>query len=376
VITLADSSRQIITILCSGVALGVYIPALLVNYQLQMRGAATQVVVLESLFPEEKQNKILENKTAFHQNFAVAKMGQRMARDIGPNLDPQQLKQLNENWIQDERRLFIIFSGFWMPLVEAYRQRLTPVKLWAHQLHMDAAVSASWKNVVSAYDGYQPIWLFSYAAKQLYYRLADHQEPPVPHSQRPYRYLIHGGGWGMGTYQSKIPILEAAGLDLDIIAYHPQEAAAPKTRQRYFMVDPAWSPWHKNRSGQHEFPPFGEIVPGAVPQFTNRPDSHELFQLARNARAIISKPGGATLLDSWAAATPLVMLEPFGDYEAKNAALWQELGFGIPFSEWEEAEFAPELLEPLHQNLLRSQDNVPNYVAAWFPKFQEYLNER
>jgi len=341
-----------------------------------MRGAATQVVVLESLFPEEKQKKILENKTAFHQNFAVAKMGQRMGRDIGPNLDPQQLKQLNESWIRDERRLFIIFSGFWMPLVEAYRQRITPVKVWAHQLHVDAAVSASWKNVVNAYGGYQPIWLFNYAARQLYYQLADHQEPLVPYSQRPYRYLIHGGGWGMGTYQSKIPVLEAAGLDLDIIAYHSQEAAAPKTGQRYFMVDPEWSPWHKNRSGQHEFPPFGEIKPGAVPQFRNRPDSHELLQLAHNARAIISKPGGATLLDSWAAATPLVMLEPFGDYEAKNAALWQELGFGIPFSEWEAAEFAPELLEPLHQNLLRSQANVPNYVAAWFPKFQAYLNER
>jgi hypothetical protein len=376
--TLAEPSRRAIIILCSGVALGVYIPALWVNYQLKMRGAATEVVVLESLFTDEKQKKVLENKTAFHQNFAVAKMGQKMARDIGPHLDPERLEGLYASWVQDERRLFIVFSGFWMPLVEAYRQRITPPHVWAHQVHVDAALSASWRNAGDEYDGYQPIWLFDYAAKRLYYQLyhqsKDRQDVPVPYSQRPDRYLIHGGGWGMGTYQSQVPVLEAAGLDLDVIAYHPQEAAAPRPGRRYFMVDPEWSPWHKNRSGEHEFPPFGEIKPGITPHFTNRPDSHELFQLARQARAIISKPGGATLLDSWATATPLVTLEPFGDYEARNAALWHELGFGIPFAEWEAAQFAPEALEPLHQNLLRSQDDVPNYVAAWFPKFQEYLS--
>ncbi len=373
VTALGDTSQQTITILCSGVALGVYIPALLVNAQLRRRGAATEVVVLESLFPEEKQKKILENKIAFHQNFAVARMGQRMARDVSPNLDPEQVNRLYESWIQEERRLFVVFSGFWMPLIEAYRQRIAPAKCWVHQVHVDAAVSASWKNGFDVCEGDQPVWLFNYETRQLGYQLIDYPELPVPYRQRPDRYLIHGGGWGMGTYQSKIPALEAAGLDLDIIAYHPQEAASPKKGQRYFMVDPAWSPWHKNRSGEHEFPPFGEVRPGVTPQFRNRPDSHELFQLARYARAIISKPGGATLLDSWAAATPLVMLEPFGDYEAKNAALWQEFGFGIPFPEWEAAGFAPGLLEPLHQNLLRSQDTVPDYVATWFPKFQAYL---
>ena len=82
------------------------------------------------------------------------------------------------------------------------------------------------------------------------------------------------------------------------------------------------------------------------------------------------------MLDSWAAATPLIMLEPFGDYEAKNGALWQEFGFGIPFAEWEAGGFAAESLEPLHQNLLRSQDHVPGYVQTWYPKFQEYLIRR
>ncbi len=369
---MGDPSGQTITILCSGVALGVYIPALLVEAQLKRRGAAAEVVVLESLFTEEKQKKILENKVAFHQSFAVARMGQRMAREVSPNLEAEKVSQLYERWMREERRLFLVFSGFWMPLLNAYRQRIAPAKCWVHQVHVDAAVSASWKNVIEACEGDQPVWTFNYETRQLGYQLIDYPEPPLPYGQRPERYLIHGGGWGMGTYQSQIPALEAAGLDLDIIAYRLEEAAAPRAGQRYFMMDPQWSPWHKNRSGEHEFPPFGEVKPDAHPQFRNRPDSHELFQLARSARAIVSKPGGATLLDSWAAATPLVMLEPFGDYEAKNAALWQEFGFGILFPEWQAAGFAPQLLEPLYQNLLRSQDTVPDYVETWFPKFQAY----
>jgi hypothetical protein len=371
-----EPAQQTITILCSGVALGVYIPALLVDYQLRTRGLATEVVVLESLFTEEKQRKILENKRAFHQSFAVAKMGQRMTRDINPNLDLEKWNLVCNRWLREGRRLFLVFSGFWMTLLHAYQHNLATGQTWVQQIHMDAAISTSWKNSPKACEGVQPLWLFDDTSRQVNYQLIEPVEFNVPYRQRPERYLIHGGGWGMGTYQSKISFLEEAGLDLDIIAYDPEEANSPRSRQRYFMVDPEWSPWIKNGSGVHEFPPFGEIKPGAVPQFRNRPESHELLHLACDARAIISKPGGATLLDSFATATPLVILEPFGDYEARNGALWQELGFGISFSDWEAAGFDPQLLEPFHQNILRSQPVVPGYVATWFPRFQEYFRRR
>jgi len=39
------------------------------------------------------------------------------------------------------------------------------------------------------------------------------QEPAIPYGERPHRYLIHGGGWGWAPTRSKIPALEAAGLD-------------------------------------------------------------------------------------------------------------------------------------------------------------------
>ena len=59
---MSDLARRTITILCSGVALGVYVPALHVSRQLRQRGASTDVMVLEGLFAAEKQARIVQNK--------------------------------------------------------------------------------------------------------------------------------------------------------------------------------------------------------------------------------------------------------------------------------------------------------------------------
>jgi hypothetical protein len=368
---LPDPKTPVITILGSGVALGVYVPALLISRQLRLRGLATDVVVLESMFLVEKKAKILENKAAFHQNFAVARMGQRLARENRSNIDPPRLEEMYQSWAEEERRFFIVVSGFWMPFVAEYRRRIATAKLTVHLLHMDAVVSVSWKNVTTTEGEDHHIWLFRHECQDLPYQLRVNSDPPKPYPDRPERYLIHGGGWGIGTYQSKIPELEAGGLALDILLYNTAEVSTSKSNHRYFMIDPAWSPWIKNREQEHEFPPFGRIIPGAAPQYRNRPGHHELFDLARFARAIISKPGGATLVDSLAGATPLIMLEPFGDYEQKNAELWQALGFGIPYQTWRKSGFAPELLEPLHQNLLRSRSNIPDYLSTWAPLWNQ-----
>jgi UDP-N-acetylglucosamine:LPS N-acetylglucosamine transferase len=74
----------------------------------------------------------------------------------------------------------------------------------------------------------------------------------------------------------------------------------------------------------------------------------------RGAKAVISKPGGGTLLDSLAAATPVVLLAPWGTPEASNGALWEALGFGIEFERWRETEFDDRVLEALHHNLLEA----------------------
>jgi UDP-N-acetylglucosamine:LPS N-acetylglucosamine transferase len=82
--------------------------------------------------------------------------------------------------------------------------------------------------------------------------------------------------------------------------------------------------------------------------------------------AVVSKPGGGTLLDSLAAATPVVLLPPWGEPEAKNGALWEELGFGIDVERWRKTGFDHHVLEDLHHRLLMAggQDIDPLVAEA------------
>ena len=76
-----------IAILCSGVALGVYIPGLYIHRDLKIAGEKSEVFVLENLFTDEKKVKIKDNKKAFHDNFRVALAGQKLAADVSRSVD-------------------------------------------------------------------------------------------------------------------------------------------------------------------------------------------------------------------------------------------------------------------------------------------------
>ena len=79
---------------------------------------------------------------------------------------------------------------------------------------------------------------------------------------------------------------------------------------------------------------------------------------------MVSKPGGGTLLDSLTAATPIVLLPPWGEPEAKNGELWEELGFGIDFQRWRETGFDYRVLEDLHHRLLEAGEQAFDPLVA------------
>jgi UDP-N-acetylglucosamine:LPS N-acetylglucosamine transferase len=94
-----------------------------------------------------------------------------------------------------------------------------------------------------------------------------------------------------------------------------------------------------------------------------------LFEISRRDWAIVSKPGGSTLNDSLAAATPLVLLEPYGDHERANAELWVRHGIGIRYHDWLAQGCPEEPLAEAHQKLLRLR-------ARLFVYQERYLRER
>jgi hypothetical protein len=135
----------------------------------------------------------------------------------------------------------------------------------------------------------------------------------------------------------------------------PQDWSGRRAHDRHFAPDPQWFPWQRTASGELSFPALRGPA-GWLPN-EHFPSAHTLV---REARAIVSKPGGGTLIDSLAAATPVVLLEPYGEAEARSGALWEELGFGIRFERWRETGFDPGVLARLHHNL-RAVDALPPY---------------
>ncbi|MCG5058930.1 MAG: hypothetical protein KA714_13305 [Limnoraphis sp. WC205] len=356
---------EMITILCSGASLGVYIPGLVASQQLKNKGLSTEVVVLENILLEDKRNNVPKTKFIFHRNFSFALMAQKLAKDITPSIDSVRVADLLASWKQEKRRRFMIFSGFWIPVIQQYLQEVEIPNLSIDLCHMDASISTSWKLYNTTHPAFRDIWFFNWEKKELSYYLAISEDAIVPWEKRSNRFLIHGGGWGVGTYKSKIPELEQQGIPLDVIVYEPQDLENKIEVNRYFMIDPEWKPWEKNDLGEHQFPPFGEVRDNVEMVFQNNQSYPEVYSIIQQSRAIISKPGGATLIDSLSAATPLIWLDPYGEYENHNGLLWEALGFAISYQKWAESGYSIDRLEQLHQNLRQARINLPNYISTY-----------
>lgn len=344
--------------------MGVYIPALAVRHQLDKLKIHSEVVVLESLIVEEKRNKIKDTKRIFHKDFRVAKKGHEMARDITPSLDRDLLEELFQHWKSEGRYFFIVFSGFWMPILMEYRKFVYPKDIYADLVIVDSEISPSWKSYKRDYPkGFNIIRLFNCDENRIGKKIFTTKEAIPDFSSREDRVVIHGGGWGMGTYQNYIPELNDNGIDLNVVAYFNEDLRRIK-RNRYFMVDPNWQPWHKDKNNKVVFPPFGEILEDRDTVFTNREEYNELFYVILNSKGIVSKPGGSSLIDSLASATPMIFLEALGAHEEKNAELWINLGFGITYEEWKNSGFSFDMLKKLHTNLLKEQKYKNDYITS------------
>lgn len=340
-----------IEVLTSGVALGVHVPGLLLAQRLRERGAAADVSVLERLLPPRKLATTAETKWAFHRDFRLAKAGHRLATDPAAVTDPAAEAELFARWDAEQAGTFVLFSGFWLPIVERYLARGREVRVVL--CHIDAIASPSFRKASGWQVPHEDVFLVDGASMTVPCSVPVTARPPLPWAEREPRLYLHGGGWGMGTYREHVAELADRGFALDVLAYQESDVDT-RFGVRYFMTDPDWHPWNDNG-----FPPF-RPAGGTYTRGAAHPDS---FDLVRAARAMVSKPGGGTCLDSLWAATPLLLLEPLGAAEKRNAEVWQRLGFGLPYETWRDSGFSGELLAGMHQNLLRALPGIADYSA-------------
>ncbi|WP_238653964.1 UDP-glucuronosyltransferase [Paenibacillus piscarius] len=358
-----------VTILCSGFGLGFYVPGLLLEAKLHALGLQAEIEVFETLMPDAKKEQTDNSRRAYQQSFAVALTSQKIPSDIRSSLDEAAVEQLLQQWQQEERQRFIVLSGHWVHVMDKYRA-VAGFPVEAELLYIDAELSPSWKNlrkVKPAYaEGYREVHMYDLTNRGILYRIDAGPEEPLPVSARNGRLVMHGGGWGIGTFREKFAALEAAGYKLDIAAYSTEEIGPAIQGRRYYMNDPQWRTWKRDGSGQYTFPPFAEVTGNGENRFP--PCEHYaegMFGVIRQASAVISKPGGGALIDSLASGTPLVLLDPFGPHEQINSDLWVELGYGIRYGEWAATGFDPAALRRIADNLESARGKYPDYAVSY-----------
>lgn len=336
------------TILCSGIALGVYTPALLYKKNIENEHKTADIVALESVFSIEKQEQLQRNKILFHQNFKLAKLAHRLPPAMSQHYDKQKADHLMEKWLDEKRSHFTVFSGFWIPLLEEYIAKSGREDIAVECIHMDAGLSPSWKRYVNSCDKYHNTWLWGDECIKTIPAGSDFEI--LAYEQRGNRLIVHGGGWGMGNFKEKVSCLANCEYELDIVKYEMVEE--DESDIAYYRIDPAWVPWES-----YEFPPmlYGK---GSNLSKMDARNYHNMLEISRRCKGIVSKPGGATLLDSILSATPLIMLEPLGEHEQRNAEIWKKYGFGISVEDWEKSHFSHSILSELHNNLLEYQEKI------------------
>lgn len=356
-----------LTVLTSAVGLGSYVAALLHHELLRDAGYRADIEVIEGWFTQEHIERHLLHQAAFHRDFRLALAGRRMAGSVEARLDDERIDRLLSAWRRDGRARFLVWSGYWLPVLERYRATVPGVRIELDFCRIDAVESDSFRlHPEPAGVVRRELWLWNWERRALGRRLPVPAGAALPFAERARRLVAHGGGWGLGTYADVLTELSTAGYALDVLgpSTHDWDDRGPLDRR--FVSDPAWHPWLRNAAGDLTFPPLGEVRPDGEVRYRSPPRFPAAHVNVREAMGVVSKPGGGTLLDSLAAATPVVLLAPWGQPEAKNGALWEELGFGIGFERWRKTGFDHGVLEGLHHTLLaaREPDIDPLVVEA------------
>lgn len=354
-------NSALVTLLASGNSLGAYIPAMHLHTYLKGKGVASEIHVLENLYYEEIRNKIRSTKKAFHANFSVARMGHKLAKPVDTSLDEEAVQQLINSWLRTGISRFVVFTGFWLPILERYKLA-SGASLDIRLIRLDAMDTPSYKVHKSLYAGYDNDWFYEPSKLSPGSYIASDEAEPLPYEQRTGRILVHGGGWGIGTYAETISELRVSGYGLDVIVYDPSEVEEDDGITRYYGTDASWDPWSRDSQGRHTFPPMIRYIrEEGVLSECPLVNYSAYTELLRNCAAVISKPGGATLNDSLSLGIPFVMLEPFGDHELHNLAYWESCGFGIRYEEWKAQDFSEHHLTEICRRLLEHRLTINHY---------------
>lgn len=315
-------------ILTSGMSLGHYVPAVLIQRSISSSQERVDVLSYEAYLSERTLEQLDRTKRRYQQDFRLAKIGQRVSKLIHPSLDTTAMGHVAGMLCRWPARRTLVFSGFWVPLLErlSVEGSLDPDTVIL--THVDTTSSPSWTQAPT--ERFRHVWLHELVRGCFTNRVPTPMLSRLRYSERAPRFLLHGGGWSLGNYATAAEALARKGAECVLVSPGPQTETAT-SNGGMLWIDPSWEPWRENRE-MPRFPPMCSNSPSLNDAGTGA--HHKLLELAATSRAIVSKPGGATLVDSLASLTPVLFLEPYGEHEARNLARWEQLGLGLSLDRW------------------------------------------
>ncbi|UXI00494.1 hypothetical protein [Photobacterium sp. TY1-4] len=367
-----------IAILTASSGLGSFVPAVALSKWFQRQQRSVRFYALEQLYTPQALVRLEKTKAQCRRSLRTALLTQRWLShspgSIRKAIDADKWQAFKAQWQHCPPEHVFLFSGFWLSFISelqaAQGARTTgenqPVY---HGVHVDVTTSLSWQP--GEIGGLKHHHLLAEGDEQFLVP----PPPVVDWAQRESRVAVHGGGWDIGDLDACIAMLRSRYtllLGQSSLADADADADAENWQ---LLTEPDWLPWQHGCVAGGQYP--AQTLLGQTETRTGEqsrainarcPDEPPFQQLLSRCRALITKPGGASLIDSMATATPLVLLPPFGDYEAANGRAWISRGFALSFDDWKAQGFAQAPLYRCHQALLAMRGNRSVYG-------EKYANE-
>lgn len=345
-----------INIVTSIIGYGVYFPALIVYEQLKALQYDVHMYIIERYFDEKSTSEFERTKTAFQKDVRLVQIASRIPVKYTEKLSPEKTSALFEEWEHNNTSHFLCFSGLWLATLKNYKDKNPHCVIDA--CRVDSAVAATWE-ALSTHENLiaNDVSFFNAKEGKINYVLQIPEIQPLPYSERTQNVTIHGGGWDLGDFATKT-------------AQFTEDYHANLIVNDLHEVSDQNSTLYANKSTYNPlyddgFPPFGRIDSDSKPTYANYEKHPGILTVLAKSKAIVSKPGGMTLMDSLIAETPLIFLKSVGKNEHSNQQLWETLGLGISLKTWLQSDEKEVLLNEMQARITALKKKTPCFLKTY-----------
>ena len=364
----ANKSNKKVTIhiLSSVIGYGVYFPALVLYKQLKQLDFNVHIHIIERFFNEKATTQFQKTKEAFQKNVRLVKIASQLSVSYTNKFDEDRISALFKTWKGTNSTHFLCFSGLWLEILNRYKSNEPAIII--DSCRVDTEVSATWEALDRYKDLIRLDFSFFNAAKQtVNYILTIPSIKPKPFDKRISQVTIHGGGWDLGNFKDIVGEIEQSNFEINLVLNDSNQLIVQDTQKKrtIYANKPLWDPLVEDG-----FPPFGYLKNKQL-ELTNYQEYPGVLSIIIQSNAIISKPGGMTLMDSLLTETPLVFLKAIGKNEKGNKKLWETLQLGIDFDDWKDTNFSLTILEEMYTKIVHLKKEIPCLLSTYIKQLHK-----